>query len=307
MKMRKFFAMALVALGATAAFSSCQKDPKAYDAPKVEFRDGKNNVVTTFNEESFGTAGMSVVVKVGDIKEVKLDKVEIEVKSSSKSIKTFKVKKLIVGNSGDTKDKYVGYFTKDELGMGPDDWNLDGLMIKATAFDNQGKSAWVDCIYKKDGGAVTPGIAVEAKGWVNNNQGKANGGFSLTAKKSVPSADPTADLVNDSEVEKGISGKLKSNTGLQFAPVESSAVDYSTVTKAEVAKAAEGKNFAANIDGLKANSLFIAKDKTGTTFYLFKVTEIGANDKDYNGNEAEPTKSGNGNGGYMIFGYKSNK
>ncbi len=306
MKMRKYFVMALVALGATAAFSSCQKDPK-YDAPTLEFRDGKNNVVKTFNEESFGTAGMSVVVKVGDIKEVKLDKVEIVVKSSSKSIKTFNVKKLIVGNSGDTKDKYVGYFTKDELGMGPDDWNLDGLMIKATAFDNQGKSAWVDCIYKKDGGAETPAAAVEAKAWVNNNQGKANGGFSLTAKKSVKSDDPTADLVNDSEATKGISGKLKSNTELQFAHVESSAVDYSNVTKAEVAKAAEGKAFAATIDGLKANSLFIAKDKTGTTFYLFKVTEIGANDKDYNGNEAEPTKSGNGNGGYMIFGYKSNK
>lgn len=307
MKMRKFFAMALVALGATAAFSSCQKDPKAYDAPKVEFRDGKNNVVTTFNEESFGTAGMSVVVKVGDIKEVKLDKVEIEVKSSSKSIKTFKVKKLIVGNSGDTKDKYVGYFTKDELGMGPDDWNLDGLMIKATAFDNQGKSAWVDCIYKKDGGAVTPGIAVEAKGWVNNNLGKADGGFSFIVKKSVKSDDKTADLVNDSEAGKGIAGKLKSNTGLQFAHVESAEVDYSKATKELVAKAADGKTFEATIDGLKANSLFIAKDKTGTTFYLFKVTEIGANDKDYDGTNAVPTKSTNGNGGYMIFGYKSNK
>lgn len=307
MKMRKFFAMALVALGATAAFSSCQKDPKAYDAPKVEFRDGKNNVVTTFNEESFGTAGMSVVVKVGDIKEVKLDKVEIEVKSSSKSIKTFKVKKLIVGNSGDTKDKYVGYFTKDELGMGPDDWNLDGLMIKATAFDNQGKSAWVDCIYKKDGGAVTPGIAVEAKGWVNNNQGKANGGFSLTAKDKAQSDDPTADLVNESVAGKGFSAKLKSNTGLLFAHVESSEVDYSKATKAEVAKAAEGKTFAETIDGLKTNSLFVAKADKGKTFYLFKVTEIGANDKDYNGKEAVPTTSTNGNGGYMIFGYKSNK
>ena len=45
MKMRRFFVLALAAMGAAAAFSSCQKDENSYDAPKVEFRDADNKVI----------------------------------------------------------------------------------------------------------------------------------------------------------------------------------------------------------------------------------------------------------------------
>lgn len=310
MKMRKYFVMALVALGATAAFSSCQKDPKAYDALKVEFRDANNAVIKEFNQASFGAKKeITVVVTLGDSKEVTLKKLEVSVVTDNSTIKKPYTVSTIKGNAGDVKDKQVGTVKLADLQIAEGDYAKSGLKIVAVATDSRAKETKVECVYKKAGetGGETPAAAVEMKGWVNNNLGKADGGFSFIVKKSVKSDDKTADLVNDSEAGKGIAGKLKSNTELQFAHVESAEVDYSKATKELVAQAADGKTFEATIDGLKANSLFIAKDKTGTTFYLFKVTEIGANDKDYDGTNAVPTKSTNGNGGYMIFGYKSNK
>lgn len=297
--MRKYFVMALVALGATAAFSSCQKDDKTYSDPKIEFRDANNKVITEFTKDN---AEIKVLVTLGD-PSLKIKKCEAKVLKADGVVNPDLKLDFKPVKGGADDGKFEAKFTFADTKI-VDETNP---VVEVKVTDSKDKLTIGKLNYKANGGAVTPGIAVEAKGWVNNNQGKANGGFSLTAKTSVKSDDPTADIVNESEATKGISAKLKSNTGLQFAHVQSAEVDYSKATKELVAKAAVGKTFEATIDGLKANSLFIAKDKTGTTFYLFKVTEIGANDKDYNGNEAEPTKSGNGNGGYMIFGYKSNK
>lgn len=299
MKMRKYFVMALVALGATAAFSSCQKDDKTYSDPKIEFRDANNKVITEFTKEN---AEIKVLVTLGD-PSLKIKKCEAKVLKADGVVNPdLKLNfKPVTGGADDGKFEAKFTFADTKI---VDETNP---VVEVQVKDSKDKLTIGKLKYKANGGAETPAAAVEMKGWVNNNLGKADGGFSFIVKKSVKSDDKTADLVNDSEAGKGIAGKLKSNTGLQFSHVESAEVDYSKATKELVAKAAVGKTFAATIDGLKANSLFIAKDKTGTTFYLFKVTEIGANDKDYNGKEAVPTTSTSGNGGYMIFGYKSNK
>lgn len=299
MKMRKYFVMALVALGATAAFSSCQKDDKTYSDPKIEFRDANNKVITEFTKEN---AEIKVLVTLGD-PSLKIKKCEAKVLKADGVVNPdLKLNfKPVTGGADD--GKFEAKFTFADTKIVDEKDPVVEVQVK----DSKDKLTIGKLKYKANGGAETPAAAVEMKGWVNNNLGKADGGFSFIVKKSVKSDDKTADLVNDSEAGKGIAGKLKSNTGLQFSHVESAEVDYSKATKELVAKAAVGKTFAATIDGLKANSLFIAKDKTGTTFYLFKVTEIGANDKDYNGKEAVPTTSTSGNGGYMIFGYKSNK
>lgn len=299
MKMRKYFVMALVALGATAAFSSCQKDDKTYSDPKIEFRDANNKVITEFTKEN---AEIKVLVTLGD-PSLKIKKCEAKVLKADGVVNPdLKLNfKPVTGGADD--GKFEAKFTFADTKIVDEKDPVVEVQVK----DSKDKLTIGKLKYKANGGAETPAAAVEMKGWVNNNLGKADGGFSFIVKKSVKSDDKTADLVNDSEAGKGIAGKLKSNTELQFAHVESAEVDYSKATKELVAKAADGKTFEATIDGLKANSLFIAKDKTGTTFYLFKVTEIGANDKDYDGTNAVPTKSTNGNGGYMIFGYKSNK
>lgn len=301
MKMRKCFVMALVALGATAAFSSCQKDDKTYSDPKIEFRDANNKVITEFTKEN---AEIKVLVTLGD-PSLKIKKCEAKVLKADGVVNPdLKLNfKPVSGGADDGKFEAKFTFADTKIVGG----EKNPVEVKVEVTDSKNKLTRGELKYKANGGAETPAAAVEMKGWVNNNLGKADGGFSFIVKKSVKSDDKTADLVNDSEAGKGIAGKLKSNTGLQFSHVESAEVDYSKATKELVAKAAVGKTFAATIDGLKANSLFIAKDKTGTTFYLFKVTEIGANDKDYNGKEAVPTTSTSGNGGYMIFGYKSNK
>lgn len=301
MKMRKYFVMALVALGATAAFSSCQKDDKTYSDPKIEFRDANNKVITEFTKEN---AEIKVLVTLGD-PSLKIKKCEAKVLKADGVVNPdLKLNfKPVSGGADDGKFEAKFTFADTKIVGG----EKNPVEVKVEVTDSKNKLTRGELKYKANGGAETPAAAVEMKGWVNNNLGKADGGFSFIVKKSVKSDDKTADLVNDSEAGKGIAGKLKSNTGLQFSHVESAEVDYSKATKELVAKAAVGKTFAATIDGLKANSLFIAKDKTGTTFYLFKVTEIGANDKDYNGKEAVPTTSTSGNGGYMIFGYKSNK
>lgn len=301
MKMRKYFVMALVALGATAAFSSCQKDDKTYSDPKIEFRDANNKVITEFTKEN---AEIKVLVTLGD-PSLKIKKCEAKVLKADGVVNPdLKLNfKPVSGGADDGKFEAKFTFADTKIVGG----EKNPVEVKVEVTDSKNKLTRGELKYKANGGAETPAAAVEMKGWVNNNLGKADGGFSFIVKKSVKSDDKTADLVNDSEAGKGIAGKLKSNTGLQFSHVESAEVDYSKATKELVAKAAVGKTFAATIDGLKANGLFIAKDKTGTTFYLFKVTEIGANDKDYNGKEAVPTTSTSGNGGYMIFGYKSNK
>lgn len=299
MKMRKYFVMALVALGATAAFSSCQKDDKTYSDPKIEFRDANNKVITEFTKEN---AEIKVLVTLGD-PSLKIKKCEAKVLKADGVVNPDLKLNFKPVKGGADDGKFEAKFTFADTKI-VDETNP---VVEVKITDSKDKLTIGKLKYKANGGAGTPAAAVEMKGWVNNNLGKAKGGFSLTAKSPVPKDDPTADLVNDSEATKGISGKLKSNTELQFAHVESAEVDYSKATKELVAKAAVGKTFKATIDGLKANSLFIAKDKTGTTFYLFKVTEIGANDKDYDGTNAVPTTSTSGNGGYMIFGYKSNK
>lgn len=299
--MRKFFAMALVALGATAAFSSCQKDDKTYSDPKIEFRDANNKVITEFTKEN---AEIKVLVTLGD-PSLKIKKCEAKVLKADGVVNPdLKLNfKPVSGGADDGKFEAKFTFADTKIVGG----EKDPVEVKVEVTDSQNKLTRGELKYKVNGGAETPAAAVEKKGWVNNDLGQAKGGFNLTGKGSVPKDDPTADLVNESVAGQGISGKLKSNTKMQFAHVESAEVDYSKATKAEVAKAAVGKTFAKTIDGLKANSLFIAKNATGDTFYLFKVTEIVKNDKDYDGTKAVPTTSTSKNGGYMIFGYKSNK
>lgn len=302
MKMRKLVWMAMASLGLAAAFASCSKDDKVYDAPKIEFRDADSKVITDFTEAN---QKIQVVVTLGN-DDLKIKSSKATVKTPSSVLESDLKLNFTKVNAGADKGKFVAEFDYKDTKIN----NEKDPAIEVTITDTQGKSTTATLKYKAESGSGqepskgTP--AVEKKGWVNNDKGAATGGFSLTQVKAVASDDNAADVVNVSVEKQGLAPNLKSNTGMQFAKVDAG-TDYANATKEAIAALGTKATYAADITGLKENDLFIAKNKTGDTFYLFKVTKIGPKDKDFDGVNEKDMGSTKGNGGYMTFGFKSNK
>lgn len=309
MKMRKYFVMALVALGATAAFSSCQKDPKAYDAPKVEFRDANNAVIKEFNQASFGAKKeITVVVTLGDSKEVTLKKLEVSVVTDNSTIKKPYTVSTIKGNAGDVKDKQVGTVKLADLQIAEGDYAKSGLKIVAVATDSRAKVTTVECVYKAKGGETPTGTPMKNENtaaYVNHAFGEGTGAYSFSGKKAVTALDAGGterEIINLSETGKPFVLKFGSEAEFKFVKLNSGDVDYATATAEKVG--ALNKGATAEIE-LKEGDMFIAVAKDGLTFYLAKVTKV-STDGYYDGAEkaAAPTAKGKG---YILFSYKSNK
>lgn len=308
MKMRKYFVMALVALGATAAFSSCQKDDKAYDGPKVEFRDANNKVIKEFNQASFGAKKeITVVVTLGDPKEVTLKKLEVSVVADGSTIKKPYTVETIKGNAGDVKDKQVGTVKLADLQIAEGDYTKSGLKIVAVATDSHNKVTTEECVYKAKGGE-TAGTLMQKENtaaYVNHAFGEGTGAYSFSARKAVTALDEGGtdrEIVNLSVSGEPFVHKFGSKANFTFVKLNSGDVDYATATVEKVAGLIKGAT--AEIE-LAKGDMFIAVAEHGKTFYLAKVTEL--KDDGYYADGAEKATASTKGKGYILFSYKSNK
>lgn len=318
MKMRKYFVMALVALGATAAFSSCQKDEKAYDAPKVEFRDANNTVIKEFNQASFGAKKeITVVVTLGDPKEVTLKKLEVSVVADNSTIKKPYTVSTIKGNAGDVKDKLVGTVKLEDLQIAEGDYAKSGLKIVAVATDSRAKETKVECVYKKageTGGETKTGTPMgqEIEGFINHAWGLGDGAFSFSKKDGVSlkdGADADKEFVNESPKGADFKADFTSNTKLKFVKVNGK-LNYAKATVEEVSAVLHKETLGDAIKDLQENDLFIVSNDKKEKFYLVQVKKIksGADKVYYDKKEKKEKTSTADNGrGYMLFNYKPNK
>lgn len=311
MKMRKFFVLALAAMGAAAAFSSCQKDENSYNAPKVEFRDADNKVITEFSKESFGATdqGITVVVTLGDAS-ISLSKLEVSVLADGKTIKPAYEVKTKMGNGGDVNGKPFATIKLADLNISEGDFALPGLKIVAKATDSKKKDATQELKYKA-GSSVTPSkgtpMAKEnTAAYVNHALGTGNGAYSFSGRKSVSLAngkEADMEFVNTSTTVD-FKANFNSKTGFQFIKVNGK-VKYETATTEEVAELLKGAK-SDKLEGLVENDLFVAVAKDGLTYYLVQVTKVETGKFDYK--DGSPVESVSTKGhGYMTFKYKSNK
>lgn len=306
MKMRKYFVMALVALGATAAFSSCQKDEKTFKNPVVTFRDGNDKTITEFTKESFEgkRGGIVIMVELGD-KSLKLDKLEVKVLAKTQDEVNGKVSvspKRVQGGADDGKYEAVVKF--DETKIKED---LEKLRIEATAIDSKGKKSTGTLMWKAKGGETTgtPMKNENTAAYVNHAFGEGTGAYSFSARKAVTFLDAGGtdrEIVNLSVSEGPFVHKFGSKAEFTFVKLNSGDVDYATATVEKVRELIKGAT--ADIE-LAKGDMFIAVAKGSQTFYLAKVTEL-KDDGYYDGAEkaAAPTAKGKG---YILFSYKSNK
>lgn len=309
MKMRKYFVMALVALGATAAFSSCQKDPKAYDAPKVEFRDANNAVIKEFNQASFGAKKeITVVVTLGDSKEVTLKKLEVSVVTDNSTIKKPYTVSTIKGNAGDVKDKLVGTVKLEDLQIAEGDYAKSGLKIVAEATDSRNKLTKEYCVYKAKGGETQTGTPMgkEVAAYINHAKGSGDGAFSFSKKQGVSLTTGAAadmEFVNES-TGTDFEAKFSSKTRFKFVKVNGK-IDYANATVEAVSAAVNEGPLSDKVEDLVVNDLFVACDENKENFYLVQVKKIQTG-KFYYDKEEKASSAKNG-WGYMLFNYKPSK
>lgn len=305
MKMRKYFVMALVALGATAAFSSCQKDEKTFKNPVVTFRDGNDKTITEFTKESFEgkRGGIVIMVELGD-KSLKLDKLEVKVLAKTQDEVNGKVSvspKRVQGGADDGKYEAVVKF--DETKIKED---LEKLRIEATAIDSKGKKSTGTLMWKAKGGETTgtPMKNENTAAYVNHAFGEGTGAYSFSARKAVTSLDAGGtdrEIVNLSVSGGPFVHKFGSNAEFTFVKLNSGDVDYATATVEKVSSLI--KDAKTEIE-LAKGDMFIAVAKGAKTFYLAKVTEL-KDDGYYADGKENATASENGKG-YILFSYKSN-
>ena len=311
MKMRRFFVLALAAMGAAAAFSSCQKDENSYNAPKVEFRDADNKVITEFSKESFGATdqGITVVVTLGDAS-ISLSKLEVSVLADGKTIKPAYEVKTVKGNGGDVNGKPFATIKLADLNISEGDFALAGLKIVAKATDSKKKDATQELKYKA-GSSVTPSkgtpMAKEnTAAYVNHALGTGTGAYSFSGKKAVSLAngkEADMEFVNTSTTVD-FKANFNSKTGFQFIKVNGK-VKYDAATTEEVAELLKGAK-SDKLEGLVENDLFVAVAKDGLTYYLVQVTKVETGKFDYKDGAPVASVSTKGHG-YMTFKYKSNK
>ena len=311
MKMRRFFVLALAAMGAAAAFSSCQKDENSYNAPKVEFRDADNKVITEFSKESFGATdqGITVVVTLGDAS-ISLSKLEVSVLADGKTIKPAYEVKTKMGNGGDVNGKPFATIKLADLNISEGDFALAGLKIVAKATDSKKKDATQELKYKAGSSVMpskgTPMAKENTAAYVNHALGTGTGAYSFSGKKAVSLAngkEADMEFVNTSTTVD-FKANFNSKTGFQFIKVNGK-VKYETATTEEVAELLKGAK-SDKLEGLVENDLFVAVAKDGLTYYLVQVTQVETGKFDYK--DGSPVESVSTKGhGYMTFKYKSNK
>ena len=311
MKMRKYFVMALVALGATAAFSSCQKDDETFKNPVVTFRDGNDKPITEFTKESFEgkRGGIVIMVELGD-KSLKLDKLEVKVLAKTKDEVNGKVSvspKPVKGGADDGKYEAVVKF--DETKIKED---IEKLRIEATAVDSKGKSTTGTLMWKaKSGGATETGTPMKNENtaaYVNHANGQGAGAYSFSGKKSVKLEGTDKKDWEIYNVSDGAKTEFKAKfsstkeAGFSFVKLNSGDVDYAKATVEKVS--ALIKDAKKEIE-LAEGDMFIAKANDGQTFYLAKVTKM-SKEGYYDGAEKAAASTAKGKG-YILFSYKSNK
>lgn len=306
MKMRKYFVMALVALGATAAFSSCQKDEKTFKNPVVTFRDGNDKTITEFTKESFEgkRGGIVIMVELGD-KSLKLDKLEVKVLAKTQDEVNGKVSvspKRVQGGADDGKYEAVVKF--DETKIKED---LEKLRIEATAIDSKGKKSTGTLMWKAKGGETTgTPMKNEIEGYINHAKGSGDGAFSFSKKDGVSLTKGAAadmEFVNESTGTK-FEAKFGSKTEFKFVKVNGK-VDYANATVEAVSAAVNEGPLSDKVEDLAVNDLFVACDENKENFYLVQVKKIQTG-KFYYDKEEKASSAKNG-WGYMLFNYKPSK
>lgn len=313
MKMRKYFVMALVALGATAAFSSCQKDD-VYDGPKVEFRDANNEKITEFDENSFGTKGISIYVTLGD-KSVSLDRLEISVVADDGTILPPKKLQTEEGKGGDAAGtRFTTIKSLDELKLTTNELSRKGLRIEAKATDSQKKETVAKCMYKKagkSGGETTTGtpmVKENTAAFVNHANGQGAGAYSFSGKNSVRLKGTDKKDWEIYNVSDGAKTEFKAKfsstkeAGFSFVKLNSGDVDYATATVEKVSSLI--KDAKTEIE-LAEGDMFIAVATGGENFYLAKVTKLSK--RGYYDGAERAAETGALGEGYILFSYKSNK
>lgn len=308
MKMRKYFVMALVALGATAAFSSCQKDDKTYSDPKIEFRDANNKVITEFTKEN---AEIKVLVTLGDpslkIKECKAKVLKADGEINPDLKLNFK---QVKGGSDDGKFEAKFTFADTKIVGG----EKNPVEVKVEVTDSKNKLTRGELKYKaKTGGETETGTPMKNENtaaYVNHANGQGAGAYSFSGKKSVRLEGTDKKDWEIYNVSDGVNTKFKAKfsstkeAGFSFVKLNSGDVDYATATVEKVGALIKGKGTTAEIE-LKEGDLFIAVAKDGITFYLAKVTKV-STDGYYDGAEKAAASTAKGKG-YILFSYKSNK
>ena len=307
MKMRKYFVMALVALGATAAFSSCQKDDKTYSDPKIEFRDAKNNPITEFTKDN---TEIKVLVTLGD-PSLKIKKCEAKVLKADGVVNPDLKLNFKPVKGGADDGKFEAKFTFADTKI-VDETNP---VVEVKVTDSKDKQTIGKLKYKKAGETPkgTPMQIGKENAYINNIAGPndALGSYSFTdgmAKESSAS-DAERQLVNMSVAGEGFVANFNSKSDFKFHKVEGD-LKYDGATVEGVKKELDGKTPEAEIKGLKKGDLFVAvKDVEKDPFYLVEVTEVVEGKTtsyiDKTGKVVEGPA--NTNGGYMKFRYKKNR
>lgn len=302
MKMRKFFVVALAALGAAAAFSSCKKE--TFDGPEIEVRDSQNAMIVNFSKASFGTdpkSGIKVYVTLGDAS-LSLKNLKVSVKHNGGEIlkPTTIDAKPVKGGSDDGKFEAVLTYEKTKLTDA--ELSKPGLMIVFEAEDSQAKTAKVELPYGEKP-AGTPMKNENTAAFVNHAFGEGRGAYSFSGKKAVTALDEGGtdrEIVNLSVSGEPFVHKFGSKAGFTFVKLNSGDVDYATATAEKVGELI--KDAKTEIE-LAKGDMFIAVAKGGKTFYLAKVTEL--KDDGYYADGAEKATAST-NKGYILFSYKSN-
>lgn len=302
MKMRKYFVMALVALGATAAFSSCQKDDKTYSDPKIEFRDANNKVITEFTKEN---AEIKVLVTLGD-PSLKIKKCEAKVLKADGVVNPdLKLNfKPVSGGADDGKFEAKFTFADTKIVGG----EKDPVVVKVEVTDSQNKLTRGELKYKAKGGETKTGTPMgkEVEGYINHAKGSGDGAFSFSKKQGVSletGAAEDKEFVNESS-NKDFEAKFGSQTEFKFVKVNGK-VDYANATVEAVSAAVNEGPLSDKVEDLKVNDLFVACDKNKENFYLVQVKKIQTG-KFYYDKEEKASSAKNG-WGYMLFNYKPSK
>lgn len=300
--MRKYFVMALVALGATAAFSSCQKDEKTYSDPKIEFRDAKNNPITEFTKDN---TEIKVLVTLGD-PSLKIKKCEAKVVKADGEINPDLKLNFKQVSGGADDGKFEAKFTFADTKIVDE----ESPVVEVRVTDSKDKLTIGKLKYKKageTGGETTTGTPMKNENtaaYVNHAYGEGLGAYSFSGKKSVTALDAGGsdrEIVNLSVSGGPFVHKFGSNAEFTFVKLNSGDVDYATATVEKVSSLI--KDAKTEIE-LAKGDMFIAVAKGAKTFYLAKVTEL-KDDGYYADGKENATASENGKG-YILFSYKSN-
>lgn len=312
MKMRKYFVMALVALGATAAFSSCQKDDKGGAAlgPEISLYNSDNTVRIAANQSDV-IKDKEFIVRVTLAKDVKLESLRWnfayvktdgsktsqfekgkEEKLPTKTNPTTQVEEVLFNKDLPTQNGAITFIAKDKNGKVTE-------LTRVVSLDG------------KSGGETQTGTPMKNENtaaYVNHANGQGAGAYSFSGRKSVRLEGTDKKDWEIYNVSDGAKTEFKAKfsstdeAGFSFVKLNSGDVDYAKATVEKVS--ALIKDAKKEIE-LAEGDMFIAKANDGQTFYLAKVTKM-SKEGYYDGAEKAAASTAKGKG-YILFSYKSNK